>query len=223
MPSWSVRLTSGPSTTMPSRHAPSTADHLDERGAGARPLGDLHRAHHHPSFDPTILSIDPTTTTTTPSGSRRLGSSHGRSISNPFPAIFRHSKKLDKNVLASKNMAGFDSTDEDDDEDEEISSGRTGSDGGPRRQRRPPQEAIDQIMSSGQCMTCGSRMRWAPDVLSACCTVCQAVNDLVSREGQHNQDGGRDRHTVAGSVRSPPPGNGWGKKKKGPLPYPFRH
>ena len=208
MPSWSARLISGPSTTTPSRQAPSTADHPDEGGACARPAGDLHRVHRHPSFDPTILSIDSTTTTTTTaaSGSRRVGSSHGRSISNPFPAIFRHGKKLEKNVPTSKYMAGFDSTDEDDDEDEEISSSRTGSGGSPRRRRGRPRESIDQTMPSGRCMTCGSSMRWAPDVLSTCCTVCQAVNDLVSRQGQHGRDGGRDRHHLAGNVRNPPPG-----------------
>ncbi|KAG6360519.1 hypothetical protein INS49_011581 [Diaporthe citri] len=105
-------------------------------------------------------------------------SSHGRSMSHPFPSLFSSKRKM-----AQKNPSP-DDFDSDSDSDAEMLGLGPGS-----KQRRPTQPAgpskvngrpsTDKDFASGNCMTCGAMSRWPKGLKVFKCTLCMTINDLV--------------------------------------------
>lgn len=105
-------------------------------------------------------------------------SSHGRSMSHPFPSLFSSKKKM-----APKNPSP-DDFDSDSDSDAEMLGLGPGS-----KQKRPAQPAgpfkvngrptTDKDFASGNCMTCGAMSRWPKGLKVFKCTLCMTINDLV--------------------------------------------
>ncbi|KAG9232293.1 ubiquitin-protein ligase-like protein E3 [Amylocarpus encephaloides] len=94
-------------------------------------------------------------------------SSHGRSVSHPFPSLF-YGKK-DPSAEGSGGI-GLDSTDDD-------------SGSSPVRPPNPhtnvKQGKIpERDLTTGKCMTCDSMVRWPKDLKVFRCTVCLTINDL---------------------------------------------
>lgn len=108
-------------------------------------------------------SSNGTPTTTNP---RRA--THGRSMSHPFPSLFPGKKK---HFSDKAGGTGFESTD-----DESGSSQFV--------QNPPPISSIkqgklpDRDLTTGNCMTCDSLVRWPKELSVFRCTVCLTINDL---------------------------------------------
>ncbi|ESZ93953.1 hypothetical protein SBOR_5656 [Sclerotinia borealis F-4128] len=122
-----------------------------------------------------------------PSGSNtsKPTSSHGRSMSHPFPSLF-HSKK--KGSAPVPPAAGF--FDDDDDLSPEKNTGA--------RSSRVP----DKDFSMGKCMTCNSSVTWPKELNAFRCKVCAAVNDLQpyvpAPSDGHKMSGGGKSTTYSG-------------------------
>jgi E3 ubiquitin-protein ligase HECTD2 len=105
-------------------------------------------------------------------------SSHGRSMSHPFPSLFSSKRKV-----APKNPSP-DDFDSDSDSDAEMLGLGPGS-----KQKRPAQPAgpskvngrplMDKDFASGNCMTCGAMSRWPRGLKVFKCTLCMTINDLI--------------------------------------------
>ncbi|KJR83896.1 E3 ubiquitin-protein ligase HECTD2 [Sporothrix schenckii 1099-18] len=105
------------------------------------------------------------------------GSSHSRSLSNPFPSLFSPKKKKAAHTESSFGSGGSTSG-----TDGEMLSTRT---------RREQQDAAHSptlfgvgrserpSFASGPCITCGSLMRWARGAEAFRCGICLTVNDLI--------------------------------------------
>jgi E3 ubiquitin-protein ligase HECTD2 len=102
---------------------------------------------------------------------------HGRSMSNPFPSLFSSKKKKPGPSFAEDPYSG--SSDEDS--------------GGPNTRPNPHQTragrhrpAGSRDFTTGQCMTCGSLVRWPRELVVFRCTICLTINDLqpASPEGR---------------------------------------
>lgn len=94
------------------------------------------------------------------SSSSKPTSSHGRSMSHPFPSLFHGKKK--GNTPTPPGVGVFD----DDDISPEKSTGA--------RSSRVP----DKDFSTGKCITCNSSVSWPKELHAFRCKVCTTVNDL---------------------------------------------
>lgn len=94
-------------------------------------------------------------------------SSHGRSMSHPFPSLFSGKK----HTGTKKNKdAGLDSADE-----------RTIPPAVARQTAQNPgarQTKVVADLMTGKCMACDSMVRWPKELNVFRCTVCMTINDL---------------------------------------------
>lgn len=113
------------------------------------------------------------------SSSSKPASSHGRSMSHPFPSLF-HSKKKGT-APAPPEVAFFDN---DDDASPDKNTGA--------RSSRVP----DKDFLTGKCMTCNSSVSWPKALHAFRCKVCTTVNDLqlytpIPNDGRKSSGGGK--------------------------------
>ncbi|KAF7917010.1 uncharacterized protein EAE98_010441 [Botrytis deweyae] len=94
------------------------------------------------------------------SNSSKPTSSHGRSMSHPFPSLFNSKKKV--TAPTPPGIGFFD----DDDTSPEHNTGA--------RSSRVP----DKDFLTGKCMTCNSSVSWPKELHTFRCKVCMTVNDL---------------------------------------------
>ncbi|KAK3387640.1 hypothetical protein B0H63DRAFT_392960 [Podospora didyma] len=95
---------------------------------------------------------------------------HGRSMSHPFPSLFSSKKKK------SGLMAVDDSGEESADEAGPIPQVH-GKSSQPRGHRNGSSTG-SRDYSTGNCMTCGSLVRWPRELQVFKCTICLTINDL---------------------------------------------
>jgi E3 ubiquitin-protein ligase HECTD2 len=164
MPPWSSRLLSPssrhegtpvtatgiPNSPARQRSRPTEADVIDN-ALGIPSIQALPHASHG------ALSI------TKPA----RASSHGRSMSHPFPSLFSGKKKRQGE---SAEAPGFESTDDD-------SASPVATRHGAQNQTSKP-KVSDQDLTTGRCMTCDSMVRWPKELKVFRCTVCLTINDL---------------------------------------------
>jgi len=95
---------------------------------------------------------------------------HGRSLSHPFPSLFSSSRRKKQKSAISGNL----SDDSDDDcgqvpglprMPQHVVRGKQGNNG-------------NRDFATGNCMLCGSLVRWPRGLPAFKCTVCLTVNDL---------------------------------------------
>lgn len=92
---------------------------------------------------------------------------HTRSMSHPFPSLFSIKKKK-TNTMPKRNL--------DSDSDEALplpSSSRPQT-----RGHRAGASVGSNDFSTGNCMTCGSLVRWPRELHVFKCTICLTINDL---------------------------------------------
>ncbi|KAI9644294.1 putative E3 ubiquitin-protein ligase [Ciborinia camelliae] len=97
------------------------------------------------------------------SSSSKPTSSHGRSMSHPFPSLFNSKKK--GSAPAPPGVGFFDDDDDDDVSPEKNTGGRSS---------RVP----DKDFLTGKCMTCNASVSWPKELDVFRCKVCTTVNDL---------------------------------------------
>lgn len=120
-------------------------------------------------------------------------SSHGRSMSHPFPSLFP------KRRASRGKTAVQDDFDSDSDSDAEMLGLGPGSKSKAPVQSPGPSYARpplgDKDYASGSCMTCGALSRWPKGIKVFKCTLCVTINDLVDLrstiESQNHASGGR--------------------------------
>ncbi|KAK4644820.1 putative E3 ubiquitin-protein ligase [Podospora bellae-mahoneyi] len=124
---------------------------------------------------------------------------HTRSMSHPFPSLFSIKKKKSGPMTRP----------------EHESDSESGLDAGPLpkfRGRPPPSRGHrngssggSRDYSTGNCMTCGSLVRWPRDLHVFKCTICLTINDLQplprdrDRGHDHNRENRRDHSRGAGA------------------------
>ncbi|KAI8670903.1 HECT domain-containing protein [Fusarium keratoplasticum] len=96
---------------------------------------------------------------------------HTRSMSQPFPSLFSGKKKRQNSVGAPPPDLGF--------TDDDAAMPRQA----PKNHARNPSHtrggpAGSKDFATGNCMTCGSLVRWPRDLKVFKCTICTTVNDL---------------------------------------------
>jgi E3 ubiquitin-protein ligase HECTD2 len=122
----------------------------------------------------------------------RLKSGHGRSLSNPFPALFGGGRKGEKALqhgAAAKSidaigLVDVSSDDDDDDEDDNDGLGARAqaAGGSPLKKGRSGTVGDQGLAVTSRCMTCDSAIRRPKDSNAFRCTVCWSVNDLIPYE-----------------------------------------
>jgi E3 ubiquitin-protein ligase HECTD2 len=163
MPPWSSRLLSPSSRNEPASNPVDTnAVSLARARSRITETDILENAYGIPS----LPSLPHTNHSTLRSSKPTRATSHGRSMSHPFPSLFSTKKKRN----GETTVAGFESTD-----DDGIS---------PHAPRNIPQQAAgkqkvpDKDLMTGKCMTCDSMVRWPKELTVFRCTVCFTINDL---------------------------------------------
>ncbi|KAK4190149.1 putative E3 ubiquitin-protein ligase [Podospora australis] len=119
---------------------------------------------------------------------------HTRSMSHPFPSLFSSNKKKKPEPMPRGGGTGGGG----DDDDSGLESGA--DIGGPLpkiRGRQPPpsnrghrngSSAGSRDYTTGNCMTCGSLVRWPRDLHVFKCTICLTINDLQPTGHGHDRD-----------------------------------
>ncbi|KAI5864216.1 hypothetical protein GGS23DRAFT_563384 [Durotheca rogersii] len=98
-------------------------------------------------------------------------SRHSRSMSHPFPSLFSKKKKDEKPVNPARN-----GTFDDDDDDSPTPKTHHHNLHQNMASRKLPRGPIDY--ATGNCMTCGSLVRWPKELQFFRCTICLTINDL---------------------------------------------
>lgn len=142
--------------------------------------------------NPSSLSASASSHARPPSKSR-----HSRSMSQPFPSLFSSKKKRQSSVGAPLPQdLGFA-----DDDNTTTTTNMPLRKGIPTRSshtRGGPQQGSKDF-ATGNCMTCGSLVRWPRDLSVFKCTICMTVNDMEPL-GVDAQS-----HTRRDATRPPPP------------------
>ncbi|KAH6891108.1 hypothetical protein B0T10DRAFT_302516 [Thelonectria olida] len=123
-------------------------------------------------------------------------SRHSRSMSQPFPSLFSSKKKRQSSVGAPPPPdLGF--ADDDAAMPQRLPA-RSHTRGGP---------AGSKDFATGNCMTCGSLVRWPRDLKVFKCTICMTVNDIepLKVDGQTNGGSSRRRDATQGPSNGPQP------------------
>ncbi|SPO05769.1 related to E3 ubiquitin protein ligase [Cephalotrichum gorgonifer] len=121
-------------------------------------------------------------------------SGHARSTSTPFPSIFSAGKTARSDSIGERMPPNSDSDSSDDGlldpRDRPVPHRGRHQRGG---HNRPP----GKDFTAGNCMTCGSHMRWPRELKTFRCTICLTINDLTPRTTGDAEDGptGRFRET----------------------------
>lgn len=198
MPPWSNRLLA-PSNTRNESHAHSNlqnplADGTPPSNSRLRPSESdiLEHAFGIPSLPHHPQSRHGSSATTRTS---RAPSSHGRSMSHPFPSLFHGKKQSSKRHDGGEGTgvggaAGFDST-TDDDLQSPVKGGNMGA--GKSKEQVP-----DKDLRTGNCMTCDSMVRWPKELKVFRCSVCLTINDLSPIRLEARRGDGQRVPLVAG-------------------------
>ncbi|KAJ4254918.1 putative E3 ubiquitin-protein ligase [Fusarium torreyae] len=113
---------------------------------------------------------------------------HTRSMSQPFPSLFSSKKKRQNSVGAPPPDLGF----ADDDAAMPRQAPKTHA-RIPSHTRNGPSGSKD--FATGNCMTCGSLVRWPRELKIFKCTICTTVNDLEPLS--LDQDGSKSRRETS--------------------------
>lgn len=163
MPPWSSRLLSPNART---EGGPTPGEGASTSPARPRPRISesdiLENAYGIPRLPPPSSASYGASSASKP----RRTTSHGRSMSHPFPSLFSSKKK---NQDDSAKAAALESTDED-----RVSPAAARGILYPA----PKQKVPDKDLLTGKCMTCDSMVRWPKELLVFRCTVCLTINDL---------------------------------------------
>ncbi|KAF4450978.1 other hect domain ubiquitin protein ligase E3 [Fusarium austroafricanum] len=135
-----------------------------------------------------------------PPSSKPRRPQHTRSMSQPFPSLFSSKKKRQNSVGAPPPDLGF--------ADDDAAMPRQA----PKTHARTPSHSRNGLVGSkdfatGNCMTCGSLVRWPRELKVFKCTICTTVNDLEPLST--DQDGPKSRRDAgqgpaqAGPARVP--------------------
>lgn len=167
-PSWPPRLTSltrEEPTSRPERTPSSTHAHA----LSHRPR-DTSRMSEFEVVDGSEIQVDSSSSDSdlkrTPASRPR----HGRSLSHPFPSLFSSKKK--KHTSPERGFGDSDSSDE----ARQSPPRRRGS--SQKKMHRTAEGQGSKDFVTGNCMTCGSLVRWPKDLKVYKCTICLTVNDL---------------------------------------------
>ncbi|RAL58814.1 hypothetical protein DID88_009124 [Monilinia fructigena] len=131
------------------------------------------------------------------SSSSKQTSSHGRSMSHPFPSFFNSKKK--GSAPSPPEVALFD---DDDDDDDDVSPEKNA-------RARSSSRVPDRDFSTGKCMTCNSSVSWPKELHTFRCKVCMTVNDLqpyittLSNDGRKLSGGSGKSTAHPGLNKSP--------------------
>ncbi|RBR24112.1 uncharacterized protein FIESC28_03012 [Fusarium coffeatum] len=132
-----------------------------------------------------------------PSSSKPQRPPHTRSMSQPFPSLFSSKKKRQNSVGAPPPDLGF----ADDDAVMPRQAPKT-------HVRNPSQNgngpAGNKDFATGNCMTCGSLVRWPRELKVFKCTICTTVNDLEPLSADHDISKARRDANNGPSQPSPP-------------------
>lgn len=158
MPSWSARLLPA-SSAVPSSTSSGSSPRQQQQG----PV--THQPSVYSHTDPTVPPL-PISIGTTGSGSRGQRSGHGRSISNPFPSLFKSGKREEGDGAAESNTTTR--------EPEDGVRAEPGSGPGPSIQIK------NADLVTGRCMTCDTLVRWPQGLKTFRCTICLMINDLTT-------------------------------------------
>ena len=178
MASWTTRIG-------PQDHRP------DDRGSRSRNIGS-NAASHRP-WNPSQLndlelldssqiqaessSSDSDYQPTRPQRPAR----HGRSLSHPFPSLFSSKKKRQN---STSRLGESDSDSGDDFNPTARQKPRL-----PANSHRDGMATSSREFATGNCMTCGSLVRWPRDLKVFKCTICLTINDLqVNADGKKTDD-----------------------------------
>ncbi|RKL25168.1 putative E3 ubiquitin-protein ligase mug30 [Fusarium proliferatum] len=142
-----------------------------------------------------------------PQSSKPRRPQHTRSMSQPFPSLFSSKKKRQNSVGAPPPDLGF--------ADDDSAMPRQA----PKTQARNPSHTRNGPVGSkdfttGNCMTCGSLVRWPRELKVFKCTICTTVNDLEPLSADH--DGSKSRRDASQdhSRSVPTRGRSKGKRKR---------
>ncbi|KAL3417785.1 HECT-domain-containing protein [Phlyctema vagabunda] len=109
-------------------------------------------------------------------------SSHGRSMSHPFPSLFP-GKKKHSGDSPTRAPTGFESTDDD-------STYASNSVPKSSSNNHKHTKVSDKDLKTGKCMTCDSTVRWPKELKLFRCTICLTVNDIQSRASERKRGDG---------------------------------
>ncbi|KAF5699306.1 hypothetical protein FMUND_14824, partial [Fusarium mundagurra] len=123
-----------------------------------------------------------------PQSSKPRRPQHTRSMSQPFPSLFSSKKKRQNSVGAPPPDLGF----ADDDSAMPRQAPKTHA-RNPSHTRNGPLGSKD--FTTGNCMTCGSLVRWPRELKVFKCTICTTVNDLEPLSADH--DGSKSRRDAS--------------------------
>ncbi|KAF4983749.1 hypothetical protein FZEAL_901, partial [Fusarium zealandicum] len=127
---------------------------------------------------------------------------HTRSMSQPFPSLFSSKKKRQNSVGAPPPDLGF--------ADDDAAMPRQA----PKNHARIPSHtrggpAGSKDFATGNCMTCGSLVRWPRELKVFKCTICTTVNDLEPLSAEHTGPRARrDASQGPPSASQPSPARG---------------
>lgn len=111
---------------------------------------------------------------------------HARSMSNPFPVLFSVGKRNTRDRARDRRP-----TLDSDTSDDELPA-RIGPQGEPPR-RGGHRRYSSRDFTSGNCMTCGSRVHWPKELKTFRCTICLTINDLIPRPTGDTTDSPADQ------------------------------
>ncbi|CAG7556664.1 unnamed protein product [Fusarium equiseti] len=132
-----------------------------------------------------------------PSSSKPQRPPHTRSMSQPFPSLFSSKKKRQNSVGAPPPDLGF--------ADDDAAMPRQA----PKTHARNPSQngngpAGSKDFATGNCMTCGSLVRWPRELKVFKCTICTTVNDLEPLSADHDISKARRDANNGPSQANPP-------------------
>ncbi|OLN91944.1 putative E3 ubiquitin-protein ligase mug30 [Colletotrichum chlorophyti] len=127
------------------------------------PPGQLDRLPDYATLDNSHLHANDSSSSESDFHPRRpRRPTHSRSMSHPFPSLFSSKKK--------RSDVAHDTDSDDDVSVMTKSQGNTHKRGGPNGGSRD--------FATGNCMTCGSLVRWPRELTVFKCTVCVTINDI---------------------------------------------
>ncbi|KAF5026114.1 hypothetical protein F66182_1802 [Fusarium sp. NRRL 66182] len=208
----------------PSRRGSQPNNHNNNVNSTSDLISRIHNtALHTPTTLPALYSTNPSTASNSndnrldlnanadsssdesdlhpsrPSSKNPRRPQHARSMSQPFPSLFSSKKKRQNSVGAPPPDLGF--------ADDDAAMPRQA----PKTHARNPSHNGNKDFATGNCITCGSLVRWPRELKVFKCTICTTVNDLEPLSADN--DGSRSRRDTnqgpsqAGSTRGRPMGN----------------
>lgn len=145
---------------------------------------------------------------------------HGRSVSNPFPLFFSTKKK---NRSAAEGSSESDSGREDRHMPKHKERAQAGAQpqtslqvpgqSQHRTHKRGGNVSGSKDFATGNCMTCGSLVRWPRELKVFKCTICLTINDVQPHVPEPRHDAstrrGRGNDRSADAADMPPPSCRW--------------